>query len=232
MIYKNSNLNEILVTLRQRICCAENDVPLLLKETELAAEFCVSRTPIRQILQYLSHSGAVETLAGIGTVSVVLDAANREMHHRVYSSVCLAAASCADVEATTNDTAVTLMSIANWLELHPSPDEADFVRLQARIIGAMSDIIPDPLLRTSYQNAHWRVVRWRVVSMREDAQDVWLSFDRSLKKMIDAAKTCNAEHMLRTASSIVMSYGHEKNGATERSDTVVKYPSVVRSEQR
>ena len=43
-----------------------------LKEAELATEFGVSRTPVRDALSRISHLGLVETRNGVGTVVVAL----------------------------------------------------------------------------------------------------------------------------------------------------------------
>jgi DNA-binding GntR family transcriptional regulator len=54
-------------TLRDRICLLQYPPGAFLVETELAAEFNVSRTPIRQALQRLEYEGLVETRNGVGT---------------------------------------------------------------------------------------------------------------------------------------------------------------------
>ena len=207
MPHRSKQLATILDDLRQRICLAQHDEPLVLKETELAAEFGISRTPIRQILQYLSHGGAVETLPGVGTVSVTLNNAERDMHHYVYSNLCLAVASCVEGVRISNDAAVTLMSVENWFSLSDNPSENDFVRMQSRIIEAISGIIEDPLLRTTYQNAHWRVLRWRVLGLRKSPVATWGTFHNALNNITEAAKTCDASHVLTTAAGIGLSFG-------------------------
>ena len=53
--------------LRERICLLRYPPGSLLVETELAREFEVSRTPIRQALQKLEYEGLVETRNGVGT---------------------------------------------------------------------------------------------------------------------------------------------------------------------
>jgi DNA-binding GntR family transcriptional regulator len=53
--------------LRERICLLRYPPGTLLVETELAGEFNVSRTPIRQALQRLEYEGLVETRNGVGT---------------------------------------------------------------------------------------------------------------------------------------------------------------------
>ncbi|AYG71019.1 GntR family transcriptional regulator (plasmid) [Rhizobium sp. CCGE531] len=59
--------------LRDRICLLQYRPGELLVETELAAEFKVSRTPIRQALQRLDYEGLVETRNGVGTTVTGVD---------------------------------------------------------------------------------------------------------------------------------------------------------------
>jgi DNA-binding GntR family transcriptional regulator len=60
-------VTEIHRLLRERICLLRYPPATLLSEKELAGEFNVSRTPIRQVLQRLEYEGLVETRNGIGT---------------------------------------------------------------------------------------------------------------------------------------------------------------------
>ncbi|TKB08700.1 MAG: GntR family transcriptional regulator [Mesorhizobium sp.] len=64
---------EIHRVLRDRICLLRYRPGELLVETELATEFNVSRTPIRQALQRLDYEGLVETKNGIGTTVTGVD---------------------------------------------------------------------------------------------------------------------------------------------------------------
>lgn len=59
----------------QRICFLDYVPGDQLKEAELAAEFGVSRTPVRDAISRISHLGLVETRNGVGTVLVALSAA-------------------------------------------------------------------------------------------------------------------------------------------------------------
>ncbi|MCS3765920.1 MULTISPECIES: GntR family transcriptional regulator [Bradyrhizobium] len=58
----------IYETLRDRICLLQYPPGTILKEAEIAAEFGVSRTPIRGVLQRLIFGGLVESCDGIGTI--------------------------------------------------------------------------------------------------------------------------------------------------------------------
>ncbi|MGH0348274.1 GntR family transcriptional regulator [Sinorhizobium meliloti] len=65
--------SEIHRVLRDRICLLRYRPGELLVETELATEFNVSRTPIRQALQRLDYEGLVETRNGVGTTVTGVD---------------------------------------------------------------------------------------------------------------------------------------------------------------
>lgn len=59
--------SEIHGTLRERICLLKYPQGTVLRETDLANEFGVSRTPVREALQRLSVEGLVEIHNGVGT---------------------------------------------------------------------------------------------------------------------------------------------------------------------
>jgi DNA-binding GntR family transcriptional regulator len=63
----------IYQTIRDRICFFDYPPATLLKESELAEEFGVSRTPIRQILQRLEAERLVEVRDGVGTIVTGVD---------------------------------------------------------------------------------------------------------------------------------------------------------------
>ena len=65
--------DEIHETIRDRICLLEYAPGSLLREAALAAEFGVSRTPIREIMQRLAQEGLVESRNGVGTLVRPLD---------------------------------------------------------------------------------------------------------------------------------------------------------------
>ena len=60
--------DEIFETIRDRICLLEYLPGEKIRETDLAKEFGVSRTPIRAVIQKLSHWGMVESRDGVGTI--------------------------------------------------------------------------------------------------------------------------------------------------------------------
>lgn len=65
-------VEDIQAEILNRICFLDYAPGDQLKEAELAAEFGVSRTPIRDAISRISHLGLVETRNGVGTVVVAL----------------------------------------------------------------------------------------------------------------------------------------------------------------
>lgn len=70
---RDSSLEAIYKAIRDRICLGDLDPGAVLSENTLAAEFGVSRTPIRRVLQRLEFEGLVKTKDGLGTIVTVLD---------------------------------------------------------------------------------------------------------------------------------------------------------------
>ena len=63
---RSVDLNAIHDLLRDRICLRTYPPGSLLRESRLGAEFGISRTPVREVLQRLSTLGLVEVLNGVG----------------------------------------------------------------------------------------------------------------------------------------------------------------------
>ncbi len=63
----------IYQTIRDRICLLHYPPGKKLAEQELAEEFAVSRTPVRQALQRLEYDGLTEIRNGVGTTVTAVD---------------------------------------------------------------------------------------------------------------------------------------------------------------
>lgn len=69
---KSRNM-QVYEEIRRRICLLTYPPGMIMKETELAAEFGVSRTPIREVLHQLKFEGLIETRNGVGTFVTGID---------------------------------------------------------------------------------------------------------------------------------------------------------------
>ena len=64
----HQRIGQTYETLRDRICTNEYPPETILREAELAEEFEVSRTPIRQVLSMLEHDRLLEVRHGVGNI--------------------------------------------------------------------------------------------------------------------------------------------------------------------
>lgn len=69
-----SRTAEIYEVLRERICLLDIEPGARLREEALAAEFGVSRTPIRQVLNWLENDRLVVQVPGAGATVAIVDA--------------------------------------------------------------------------------------------------------------------------------------------------------------
>ena len=65
--------NEIYIELRRRICLLDYEPGTRLNERELAQEFGISRTPMRDVLQKLEYNGLISSQHGHGTTVTSID---------------------------------------------------------------------------------------------------------------------------------------------------------------
>lgn len=68
-----TRFQQIYNTIRERICLLQFPPGMLLSENGLAAEFGISRTPIRRVLQRLEYEGLVSSQHGVGTLVTTVD---------------------------------------------------------------------------------------------------------------------------------------------------------------
>lgn len=72
--YKSPSRKELIYQkLRDRICSVEYPPGSILRETELAEEFNISRTPIRHVLTTLEHDGLLMVKHGVGNIVSKID---------------------------------------------------------------------------------------------------------------------------------------------------------------
>ena len=65
--------HEIYLEMRSRICLLDYRPGTRLNERELASEFGISRTPMRDVLRKLEHNGLISSQHGHGTIVTSFD---------------------------------------------------------------------------------------------------------------------------------------------------------------
>ncbi len=194
---------EILNTLRARIFRAPTGQDLVLHETEIAAEFGLSRTPIRQMFQALAAEHLLETRVGVGSVAPKLKPDARMADFEAYAQIALAAARLRGNQIT-SDTKLKLAGVAHLVSTSQDRDEAFMVDISLRAANTVADVIVNPIVAGAYKAARWQVVRWRVQDLRMDPQTFWDKTAAIFPRMAQAAQNDSPALMLEIAGGIIL----------------------------
>lgn len=128
-----SNADTIYNILRDKICLHVYPQGSILKEADIAKEFSVSRTPVRESLQKLKQDGLIESRKKIGTVVIGID---KETTNEIYF-VRLQLLDCA---ATESNVQFTEKQIAVMSELEARV-KALFTRIDTEEYWKINDVL-------------------------------------------------------------------------------------------
>jgi DNA-binding GntR family transcriptional regulator len=154
-----ARLNSIYECLRDRICLFEYPPNTLLREAELAAEFGVSRTPIRQILQRLESETLVDIRDGVGTIVTGVDFARLK---DVYELRLKLAEIIADL-APRAPSAIEVQAMADLVQrgllLVEKLELAEFWRVQNERHRIVNSLIGNEVLRAMHDRLYFQTAR-------------------------------------------------------------------------
>lgn len=178
--------DEMLQTLRFRVCREDPQNAMMLHEGKLAQEFGVSRTPIRQVLQRLAFEHLLETRSGIGTVVSPLLPAERKLHFAMLADMLQLCRRCAapTLDVSSRVLAGTIAGLAR----DPGTDpEGSYFEIRTRMLDLASGLIKDPIASEAHAAMHWRVVRWRMQAVRNDAAAAFAELELTIAVLERAA---------------------------------------------
>lgn len=149
----------IQAEIRDRICLLAYPPGTVLREGELAAEFGVSRTPIREILQRLAYMGLVEVRNGVGTIVTALDRDEIvELYRmRIKLAELIGEMSPRPVSPAQIRTAETLLQRARNLEVRF--DAREYWRINHEMHFIIGAIIGNAGLRRMWDQFYFQVAR-------------------------------------------------------------------------
>jgi len=145
-----SNALLIYETMRQRIATRAYPPGAWLKEQEIAAEFHVSRTPVRQALQQLATEGLLEIKNGVGIrVTEVDDDALDQIYLLRLELVSLIGRAAPKPVSAANLERVRRLSerLKQILDATERPDVGEFARLCEEFHNLVNTIIGSPMLK-------------------------------------------------------------------------------------
>lgn len=190
--------DDIAAAIRNRICLHPGEEQQLLLEGTIAAEFGVSRTPVRQALQRLAYEGLIEICTGVGSVVTPMEPAQRHMHFAVHGRLLGLVACLPDVQAPRD--IKTLLGMIAMQYLSDRPMEAQTVYAAFTELNALlSRMIPDPVIADAHMVSGWRIVRW-YLSDTEEEYSAPIDMLQELFKVLPANADMGAAAMFQKAS--------------------------------
>lgn len=160
--------DEIADAIRKRICLQPLDEQAMLLEGTLAAEFGVSRTPVRQALQRLAYEGLIEVRTGVGSISNPIDLTARRMHFAVHCGLLRLVAALPDAPLPL-EVKGRLAGLAQHIRQGQPVAKTEAFDLFAELNSTLSRLIPDTVIADAHLVSGWRVVRWSLADMRPEA---------------------------------------------------------------
>lgn len=193
-ILKTKNdIEDIQEAIRERICFLEYPPGTILKETILAKEFGVSRTPLREALNRLHHLGLIETRNGVGTVVVELSpkALSQIYEMRLELAQLIGKLSPNRLTQRHEDVAKKLLGEAK--EICASFDAHKYFDINHQLNGLIEDIIGNDALKSMWNLLYSQSAStWYRVAMQDEAQ-VSSSLVEELSDLVLALESRDAE---------------------------------------
>ena len=154
-----ARLNSIFECLRDRICLFEYSPNTLLREAELAAEFGVSRTPIRQILQRLEGEKLVDIRDGVGTIVTGVDFASVRDVYELRLKLADIISDLSPRNPSDADLNIVNSLVKRVTVLRETHDLAEFWRVQNDRHRVINSLIGNEVLRTIHDRLYFQTAR-------------------------------------------------------------------------
>ncbi len=153
----NTTGTPIFRALRESICTLEKPFGTVLREIELAEEFGVSRTPVRQALHQLAAIGLVETRNGVGTIVTAGDPETVDDIYRLRIQLTAMIGQFATGECPASAAKNMRALHAEVLELEPKLSPRDFWELNGKLHKIITGIIENRELRALHHLYYFKV---------------------------------------------------------------------------
>jgi DNA-binding GntR family transcriptional regulator len=200
----------LYATIRERICLLEYAPLQRLSEEELAAEFKVSRTPIRRVLTRLEAEGLVETRHGVGTIVTDVDIEALAQVYQLRMELAVLIGRLDPLPRTGQDLARvrTLLAQCDALAAAERPNPKVFARINMAFFQELSSMTGNEPLRAIGERLYFLTTRiWLKSVPHLNLRDEIDVFRREVADILDAMEVGDLEavgHIRR--SHISMSF--------------------------
>ncbi|WP_293572965.1 GntR family transcriptional regulator [Phaeobacter sp.] len=153
---RKPGVEDIQRLILKRICFLEYTPGDRLKEAELAEEFGVSRTPVRDAISRINHLGLVETINGVGNVVMELppEKIAQVYEIRLHLATLIGATTPAQIEESHLDRTRDLLQQAH--QLGGQVDSRQYVSVNDQLNTLISDLIGNSVLRSFWTQAYYQ----------------------------------------------------------------------------
>lgn len=160
-------VESIQLEIIRRICFLDYPPGCQLKEAELAVEFGVSRTPVRDAISRIKHLGLVETRNGVGTVVTVLPRQQIEQVYEMRLQLATLIGTVSPHAITQQDLARMDALLDDAIALQAAFDARRYVELNDQLQILIADLIGNALLRSFWRQAYFQAAStWYGVASR------------------------------------------------------------------
>ena len=145
--------------LRDRICMLIYPPGLRLAEEELAAEFAVSRTPVRRVLTRLESEGLVTIIHGVGTIVTDIDLSNLIQVYHLRLELAVLIGKLTPIPRTQADLNRVQALIERCNDLGASADHMVYARLNMAFFVEISAMTGNLPLREISERLYYQTTR-------------------------------------------------------------------------
>lgn len=152
--------NSIFDTLRNRICLLDYQPGAILRETKLAEEFGVSRTPIRAVLQRLEHGQLVTARDGVGTIVTDPNVAELSDIYEMRLKMAELIGVLSPREITSDDEVAIADLLKRARDLVDAYNPSEYWRINHAQHALIADLIGNSVLRETWDQLYFRSARF------------------------------------------------------------------------
>lgn len=176
------NADTIAEALRRRICMEPPTASPVLHEQALAAEFEVSRTPVRQALQRLAYERLVEVRSGVGTVVSALSEDRREMDVTLASALLDLAANIEGDRPLSLESNAFIIAMERQISASTALDLESNYTIRLTLMEIVTREMSNDILTEALKAALLRLFRWRLADAAAEPSGI----DHRLREVIAA----------------------------------------------
>ncbi|MEH6631421.1 MAG: GntR family transcriptional regulator [Halopseudomonas aestusnigri] len=188
-----SDIEEIQEVIRERICFLEYPPGTILKETLLATEFGVSRTPLREALNRLHHLGLIETRNGVGTVVVELSPQILSQIYEMRLELAVLIGKLTPNTITHEHEEISKRLLAETQKLHKSFDAHKYFQINHELNNLIQDIIGNVALKAMWKQLYSQAASTWYRIAKLDEEKVTLALIEELSDLCLALHRRDAE---------------------------------------